>query len=250
MRCGLVAKKLGMTRVFDENAKAIPVTLLKIENCHVVQVRDMQKDGYSAVCLSAGIQKESRLNKAQQGLYKKSNTAPAKKIAEFRVSEDCSLPVGAELSVSHFVKGQYVDVAGTTQGKGFAGGMKRHNFKGLRASHGISIAHRSIGSTGQQGMSKVFKGKKMPGQMGNVRVTIQSLFVYDVLPEDSVLVIKGAIPGYKGNWVYISDSEKKDLPKDLPTPAGLKEAVKEMKKAEEKPAEVSSEAPAETKGDE
>ncbi|MBN2675907.1 MAG: 50S ribosomal protein L3 [Alphaproteobacteria bacterium] len=242
MRCGLIAKKLGMTRVFDEDARQIPVTLLKVENCHVVRVRNQEKDGYTSVCLSGGIQKESRLNKPEQGLYKKSNTTPAKKIAEFRVSEECLLPVGAELSVSHFIKGQCVDVSGTTQGKGFAGAMKRHNFGGLRASHGISLSHRSHGSTGQQGMSHVFKGKKMAGHMGNVRATAQNLIVYDILPEDNVLVIKGAIPGAKNGWVFVQDAEKKDVPKDVPMPAGLKEIKKAV-------SQETKDAEADVKGD-
>ncbi|MBN1783989.1 MAG: 50S ribosomal protein L3 [Alphaproteobacteria bacterium] len=232
MRCGLIAKKIGMTRVFDENAQEVPVTLLKVENCCVATVRQADKDGYDAVCLTAGVQKAERLNKPQRAVIEKANLTAPQKMYEFRVSPDCVVPVGSELSVSHFVKDQLVDATAVTQGKGFAGGMKRWNFGGLRATHGISLSHRSIGSTGQQGMSKVFKGKKMPGQMGAKQMTIQNLVVHDMDVEQGLLMIKGAVPGHKNSWIRLKDAVKKPLSKDVPMPAGLKAAaqVKEVAK--------------------
>lgn len=226
MRCGLIAKKIGMTRVFDENAQEIPVTLLKVENCTVAAVRNAEKDGYDAVCLTAGVQKADRLNKPQRVAIEKAKLTAPQKMYEFRVSSDCVVPVGSELSAAHFVKDQLVDATAITQGKGFAGGMKRWNFGGLRASHGISIAHRSLGSTGQQGMSKVFKGKKMPGQMGAKQATIQNLTVFDVDAEQGLVMVKGAIPGPKNSWIRLKDAVKKPSKQDLPMPAGLKAAVK------------------------
>ncbi len=229
MRCGLVAKKLGMTRVFDENANEIPVTLLKVENCCVVSVKNTEKNGYDAVCLTGGIQKPSRINKAQRIIFEKNKVTASKKIFEFRVSTDCLLPVGAELSVSHFLKGQLIDATSISQGKGFAGGMKRHGFGGLPASHGVGVAHRSQGSTGHQGMSKVFKGKKMAGHMGAKQITAQNLVVHDFDEEQGLLMIKGAIPGHKNSWIRLKDAVKKPAPKDVPMPAGLKSEKKETK---------------------
>ncbi len=229
MRCGLIARKIGMTRVFDENSKAIALTLLKVENCKVVSVKNVEKNGYNAVCLSAGIQKASRLNKPQKVYYEKNKLEAPRKTFEFRVSEDCAIPMGSELSVSHFIKGQPVDATAITQGKGFAGSMKRHNFGGLCASHGVGVQHRTQGSTGQQGMSKVFKGKKMSGQMGSTQITTQNLIVYGVDEEQGLVMIQGAVPGCKNAWVRLKDAVKIDTPKDVPMPAGLKLDSKEIK---------------------
>ncbi len=222
MRCGLIAKKIGMTSVFDDQARQIPVTLLKIDNCRVLAVREQDRDGYTAVRLGLGARKEKNVSKAVMGELKKNNVTPAEKVAEFRVSADCLLPVGAELSPAHFVKGQYVDVAGTSIGKGFQGPMKRHNFAGLEASHGVLKAHRAHGSTGQcQDPGKTFKGKKMAGHMGAERVTVQNLQVVDIDLEHGLLAIKGAVPGAKGGFVYLSDAVKMPMHADAPMPAGL-----------------------------
>lgn len=229
MRTGLIAKKIGMTRVFDEDGRTIPVTALQVEECQVVAQRTEEKDGYVAVQLGAGVRKMKRTTKAQRGHFAKAKVEPKQKVAEFRVSPENMIEVGAELGVNHFVAGQFVDVVGTSIGKGFAGGMKRHNFGGLRASHGVSVSHRSHGSTGQcQDPGKVFKGKKMAGQMGNVRVTTQNLKVVGVDEEMGLILVKGAVPGSNNGWVLVSDAVKKKMPDDLPTPAGLKKAAEQQ----------------------
>lgn len=239
MRTGLIARKEGMTRIFDEEGRHIGVTVLKLDECQVVAVRSQEKDGYTAVQLGAGKAKVKRVSAANRGHFAKAKVEPKKKLAEFRVSNENVLEVGAELSVTHFLPGQFVDVTGTSIGKGFAGVMKRHNFGGLRASHGVSVSHRSHGSTGQrQDPGKVFKGKKMAGHMGDERVTTQNLQIVAVDEEDGLILIKGAVPGSKQGWVYITDAVKKPLPKDAPLPAGLKASAK---KAEAAPA---AEAPA------
>ena len=222
MRSGVIARKLGMTRVFNDAGRHVPVTVLKLDDVQVVSVRNAERDGYNAVQLGAGAAKAKNVSKAMRGHFAKANVLPKSKLAEFRVSEDAMLDVGATLSPNHFVAGQKVDVVGTTQGKGFAGAMKRHNFGGLRASHGVSISHRSHGSTGQcQEPGKVFKGKKMAGHMGVVRNTTQNIEVVGVDLEEGVVLLQGAVPGPKGGWVLISDAIKAKMPEDLPFPAGL-----------------------------
>ena len=223
MRTGLIARKEGMSRMFDAEGRHIPVTVLKVDECQVVAVRSMDKDGYTAVQLGAGKAKVSRTSKANRGHFAKAKVEPKKKLAEFRVSDKNILEVGAELGANHFIAGQYVDVTGTSIGKGFAGVIKRHNFGGLRASHGVSVSHRSHGSTGQrQDPGKVFKGKKMAGHMGAERVTTQNLQVVGVDLEENLILVKGAVPGAASGWVLISDAVKKPLPKDVPLPAGFK----------------------------
>ena len=223
MRSGLIAQKMGMTRVFTEDGRHIPVTVLKVDGCHVVATRKVDTHGYTAVQLGVGTAKVKNVSKAMRGHFAAAKVEPRKKMAEFVVSEDCLLDVGVELSVEHFVPGQYVDVAGTTQGKGFAGVMKRHNFRGLEASHGVSVSHRSHGSTGQcQDPGKVFKGKKMAGHMGDVRATQQSLQVVSTDCGRGLILVKGAIPGSEGGWVLVSDAVKKKLPEAVPFPAAIK----------------------------
>lgn len=224
MRTGLIAQKLGMSRIFDANGRHVPVTVLKIDGCQVVSVLTKEKNGYTAVQLGAGAKKASRVTKPERGHFAKSKVEPKKKIVEFRVDEKSLLEIGAELSAAHFVVGQYVDVSGVTIGRGFAGAMKRWNFSGLRATHGVSVSHRSLGSTGQrQDPGRVFKGKKMAGQMGNVNRTTSNLRVVEVDAEHGLVMVEGAVPGHKGAWVTVKDSVKKKLPKEAPQPAGLKE---------------------------
>ncbi|WP_120495854.1 50S ribosomal protein L3 [Kiloniella sp. EL199] len=235
MRTGLIAQKLGMSRVFTEAGNHVPVTVLKLESCQVVAVRNQETDGYNAVQLGSGVAKVKNVSKAERGHYAKAKVTPKKHTAEFRVSADALLDVGAELDAGHFVAGQYVDVTGTSIGKGFAGAMKRHNFGGLRASHGVSVSHRSHGSTGNsQDPGKVFKGKKMAGHMGDRRVTTQNLEIVATDGDNGLILVKGAIPGSKGGWVYISDAVKRALPEGVPFPAGLKAAAAEAPAAEEK----------------
>lgn len=223
MRTGLIAKKLGMSRIFEAAGTHIPVTVLQVEGLKVVDVRTNDRDGYVAVQLGAGAVKAKNVSKALKGHFAKANVEPKKKIGEFRVSEDCLLNVGDELSVEHFVIGQYVDVCGTSIGKGFAGAMKRHNFAGLEATHGVSVSHRSHGSTGQrQDPGKVFKGKKMAGHMGDERVTVQNLRVVAIDSARGLVMVKGAVPGSENSWVRITDSVKKQSKVSLPIPAGLK----------------------------
>lgn len=226
MRSGVIAKKVGMTRLFMEDGKQIPVTVLQLENLQVVAQRTAERDGYTAVQLGAGNAKAKRTSKAMRGHFAVANVAPKRKIAEFRVSVENLINVGEEISAEHYVAGQKVDIAGTSIGKGFAGAMKRHNFGGLRASHGVSVSHRSHGSTGQcQDPGKVFKGKKMAGHMGAVRVTTQNLEVVRTDADRGLIMVKGAVPGSKGGWVTIKDAVKKKLPENVPFPAALKSAV-------------------------
>ncbi|XDZ66416.1 50S ribosomal protein L3 [Alphaproteobacteria bacterium LSUCC0684] len=222
MRCGVIARKVGMTRVFAADGAHVPVTVLQMENCQVTQVRSKEKDGYTALQLGVGSRKVKNVNKALRGQYAKAGVEAKAKLAEFRVSEDAVLEVGATLGANHYVSGQMVDVVGISQGKGFAGAMKRHNFGGLRASHGVSISHRSHGSTGNnQDPGKVFKGKKMAGHMGAERVTTQNLEVVATDPAEGLILIRGAIPGSKGGYVLISDALKAARPDEAPFPAGL-----------------------------
>jgi len=223
MRSGIIAKKLGMTRLFMEDGKQIPVTVLQMENLQVVAQRTSETDGYSAVQLGAGTAKAKRQTAAMRGHFAKAKVEPKRKIAEFRVSADNLIEVGEEITANHFLEGQKVDVAGTSIGKGFAGAMKRWNFKGLRATHGVSISHRSHGSTGQcQEPGKVFKGKKMAGHMGAARVTTQNLEVVKTDIDRGLIMIKGAVPGSKGGWVTVKDAVKKKAPEGLPFPAALR----------------------------
>ena len=243
MRTGLIARKEGMTRIFDEDGRHVPVTVLKVDNCQVVAVRSEEKDGYVAVQLGVGKAKVNRTSKANRGHFAKAKVEPKKKMAEFRVSNENVLEVGAEIGAKHFVPGQFVDVVGTSIGKGFAGAMKRHNFGGMRASHGVSISHRAHGSTGQcQEPGKVFKGKKMAGHLGDARTTVQNLQVVAIDEEDNLILVKGAVPGAKSGWVYISDAIKKALPEGVPMPAGIIESVKPAANKEEKAEEKVEEA--------
>lgn len=235
MRSGIIAKKVGMTRLFMEDGKQIPVTVLHLDNLQVIAQRTSEKDGYTAVQLGAGSPKIKRVSKAMRGHYAAAKVEPKRKLAEFRVDPENLIEVGAEISAEHFLTGQKVDVSGTSIGKGFAGAMKRHNFGGLRASHGVSISHRSHGSTGQcQEPGKVFKGKKMAGHMGAARVTTQNLEVVRTDADRGLVFVKGAVPGSKGGWVTVKDAVKKKLPEGVPFPAGLKAAATE---AAEAPAE-------------
>ena len=238
MRSGLIAKKMGMTRVFNESGDHLPVTVLRVDNCQVVAVRNDETDGYNALQLGAGSAKVRRVSKPMRGHFAKANVEPKRKLVEFRVSPDALIDVGAELVPSHFSEGQYVDVTGTSIGKGFAGAMKRHNFSGLRASHGVSVSHRAHGSTGQcQDPGKVFKGKKMAGHLGDKRVTIQSQKIVSTDDERGLILIYGAVPGAKNGWVTIKDAVKKAMPDDLPFPAGLRTVEEEAAAEEVPPAE-------------
>jgi large subunit ribosomal protein L3 len=233
MRTGLLAQKLGMTRIFTDDGNHIPVSVLKIDNCQVVALRTQEKDGYTAVQLGVGTAKTKNVSKPQRGHFAKARVEPKARLAEFRVSEDALLEVGAEITASHFVPGQYVDVVGTSIGKGFAGAMKRHNFAGLRASHGVSVSHRSHGSTGQrQSPGKMFKNKKMAGHLGAERVTIQSLEVIAADAERGVLMIRGSVPGTPGGFVLIKDASKRKAPEDLPFPAALRQSPTEAEDPE------------------
>ena len=226
MRSGVIAKKMGMTRLFMEDGRQIPVTVLALDGLQVVAQRSADLDGYTAVQLGAGSAKAKRTSQAMRGHFAKANVAPKRKVAEFRVSADNLIEVGAEISAEHFLEGQMVDVSGTSIGKGFQGAMKRWNFGGLRASHGVSISHRSHGSTGQcQDPGKVFKGKKMAGHMGAAKVTTQNLEVVRTDADRGLIMVKGAVPGSKGGWVTIKDAMKKKLPDGVPFPAAIKSAA-------------------------
>ncbi len=223
MRSGVIAKKLGMTRLFMEDGRQVPVTVLQLDVLQVVAQRTAETDGYTAVQLGAGTAKAKRVSAPMRGHFAKANVAPKRKVAEFRVTPDNMIDVGAEISADHYLPGQFVDIAGTSIGKGFAGVMKRHNFGGLRASHGVSVSHRSHGSIGQcQDPGKVFKGKKMAGHMGAARVTTQNLQVVKTDADRGLIMVRGAVPGSKGGWVTIKDAVKKAAHADAPRPAGLK----------------------------
>lgn len=210
MRAGLIAEKIGMMRVFTEEGEHISVTVLKVDHCQVVQVKTKKKEGYAALQLGVGTKKPQNTTKPLKGHFAKADVLPKRKLAEFRVSEENLLEVGAEIRVDHFTAGHFVDVVGTSIGKGFAGVMKRHNFGGLRASHGVSVSHRSHGSTGnRQDPGRVFKGKKMAGHMGNERVTTQNLKVIRTDAERGLIMLRGSVPGCDGNFVLISDAVKK-----------------------------------------
>src|SRR5579862_9429191 len=217
MRTGLIAQKLGMTRVFSDEGNHVPVTVLRVDNCQVVAQRTAERDGYTALQLGVGAAKVKTVTKPQRGHFAKAKVEPKARLAEFRVSEDALVEVGAEITAAHFVAGQYVDVVGTSIGKGFAGAMKRHNFGGLRASHGVSVSHRSHGSTGQrQSPGKTFKNKKMAGHLGAERVTVQSLKVVEADPARGILLVEGAVPGSAGGWILVKDAAKRKPPEGLP----------------------------------
>jgi large subunit ribosomal protein L3 len=234
MRTGLIAQKMGMSRIYDDKGVHIPVTVLYVEACHVTAVRTEEKDGYTAVQLGVGTRKAKNLAKAQrEDLAKKGIPAKAK-MAEFRVDKDALLEVGAELSVEHFVPGQLVDAVGITIGRSFAGAMKRHNFGGLRASHGVSVSHRSHGSTGgRQDPGRVFKNKRMAGHMGVVRATAQNLKIVAVDANEGVIFVKGNIPGCEKSYVLLSDAVKAKPFKGLPYPAAIKSAPASKAEAKE-----------------
>jgi large subunit ribosomal protein L3 len=219
MRSGVIAQKVGMTRVFTDAGEHVPVTVLKVDACQVVAHRTKDKNGYVALQVGVGKAKVKNVSKAERGRFAVAKVEPKQKLAEFRVSEDAMIPVGAEITADHFVAGQFVDVTGTSTGKGFAGGMKRWNFRGLRATHGVSVSHRSIGSTGgRQDPGKTFKNKKMPGHMGVDRVTTQNLRVVQTDVERGLILVEGAVPGVAGGWIQIRDAVKRKAPADLPMP--------------------------------
>src|ERR1700750_176627 len=248
MRYAVITQKVGMTRVFTDGGNHVPVTVLRLANCQVVAHRTKDKNGYVAVQLGSGVRKINNVNKADRGYFAAAKVEPKRKLAEFRVSEDALIPVGAEITADHFVVGQYVDVTGTSIGKGFAGGMKRWNFGGLRASHGVSISHRSIGSTrGRPDPGQTFKNKKMPGHMGVERVTTLNLKVVQTDVERGLILVEGAVPGAKGGWITLRDAVKKRLPKDAPKPGKfrLPEAAAAAAKAEAAPVEAPTAAKSE-----
>jgi large subunit ribosomal protein L3 len=226
MRTGLLARKLGMTRLFKDDGTHVPVTVLHLDQVQVVAARTQEKDGYTAVQLGWGRAKVKNVTRPNRGHFAKTKVEPKAKVVEFRVDADAVLEPGVTLSAAHFVAGQKVDVCGTTKGKSFAGAMKRWNFRGLEASHGVSVSHRSHGSTGnRQDPGKTFKNKKMAGHLGVERVTTLNLEVADVDPEKGLLLIKGAVPGAKGGYVLVRDAIKKAAPADLPYPAALLETA-------------------------
>lgn len=238
MRCGLIAQKVGMTRVFKEDGASVPVTVLKIDELQIVAQRTEDKHGYTALQMGGGRRKVKHTTKPMRGHFAKAQVEPKRKLAEFRVSDDALIDVGAELTADHFIAGQYVDVTGSSIGKGFAGAMKRHNFGGLRASHGVSVSHRSHGSTGQcQDPGKVFKGKKMAGHMGAERVTTQNLEVVATDADRGLILVRGAVPGSKSGWVMVRDAVKRSLPEDVPFPGAFKLAANPNAASEEAPAD-------------
>ena len=244
MRTGVIARKVGMTRLFDQDGSDIPVTVLSLDGCQVVAQRTKDKDGYVALQLGAGAKKAKRTSKGMRGHFAKALVEPKHTIVEFRVSEDNLIDVGAEITADHFVAGQKVDVSGMTVGKGFAGAIKRWHFGGLRATHGVSVSHRSHGSTGQrQDPGKVFKNKKMAGHLGQDNRTTQNITVWRVDVERGLILVKGAVPGAEGSYVQVRDAIKKALPKDAPKPGGIRKAQVET------PAEAEVEAPAEIEGE-
>ena len=245
MRSGVVAQKVGMTRVFTDAGEHVPVTVLRLAQCQVVAHRTKDKNGYIALQLGSGARRSNNMSKADRGYFGKQNVEPKRKLAEFRVTEDSLIPVGAEITADHFIPGQFVDVSGITIGKGFAGGMKRWNFAGLRASHGVSISHRSIGGTGgRQDPGKTFKNKKMPGHLGVERVTTLNLKVVRTDVERGLILVEGAVPGAKSGWVTVRDAVKKKLPKEAPKPGKFRVTESAEGKTEQ-PAQKSEAKPAE-----
>jgi len=245
LRSGIIAKKLGMTRLFMEDGRQVPVTVLSLENLQVVAQRTVEKDGYVAVQLGAGTAKVKRTSQAMRGHFAAANVEPKRKVAEFRVAPENMIAVGEEFTANHYFEGQYVDVSGTSIGKGFAGAMKRHNFGGLRATHGVSVSHRSHGSVGQcQDPGKIFKGKKMAGHMGSARVTTQNLQVVRTDLDRGLIMIKGAVPGSKGAWVTVKDAVKKPASENTMYPAGLMSLNKEAQRLAEEAAAAAAAAEA------
>jgi len=232
VRTGVIAKKMGMTRLFQDDGRHVPVTVLALDNLQVIARKDVETDGYVAVQLGAGTRKAKNVTKPERGHFAKAEVELKARVAEFRVAEDAVLEVGAELTADHFAIGQLVDIQGVTQGKGFAGGMKRWGFGGLRATHGVSVSHRSIGSTGgRQDPGKTFKNKKMPGHMGVDRITTLNLRVVQTDVERGLILVEGAVPGSKGGWIAVRDAVKKPLPKDAPKPGKFKVAGEQAAEA-------------------
>ena len=252
MRSGVIAQKVGMMRVFTDAGEHVPATVLQLANCQVIAHRTKDKNGYVALQLGAGTRKVRNVSKAERGHFALAKVEPKRKLAEFRVEENELIPVGAEITADHFVVGQYVDVTGTSIGKGFAGPMKRWNFGGLRASHGVSISHRSHGSTGgRQDPGKTFKGKKMAGHMGADRVTTLNLKVVMTDVERGLVLVEGAVPGAKGGWITLRDAVKKTLPKDTPKPGKFRlpgAGALGAGAADEKPEPAADAAPAASEG--
>jgi large subunit ribosomal protein L3 len=239
MRSGVLAQKVGMMRLFTETGEHVPVTVLRLANCQVVGHRTKEKNGYVALQLGSGTRKAKTLTRAERNNFAIAKVEPKRKLVEFRVDEQAMIPVGAEITADHFIVGQFVDVVGTSIGKGYAGGMKRWNFGGLRASHGVSISHRSIGSTGgRQDPGKTFKNKKMPGHLGVDRVTTLNLKVMQTDVERGLILVEGAVPGAKGGWITVRDAVKKKLPKEVPQPGKFRLA------GDAAPAEAAPETPA------
>src|SRR6201996_8657249 len=247
-RTGIIAKKLGMTRFFDEAGQHVPVTILTLDGCQVVGQRTVEKDGYVALTLGAGAKKAKNTSKAARGHFAKSNVEPKRVVAEFRVNEAALIDVGAEITAEHYLAGQKVDVSGLPVGKGHAGGIKRWNFGGLRATHGVSLSHRSLGSTGnRQDPGKTFKNKKMGGHLGVETVTTQNLTVFRVDAERGLIMLKGAVPGTEGTYVKIRDAIKSAAPAGIPTPGAFRksgDAPAAAAAAEEPVVETTAEAPA------
>jgi large subunit ribosomal protein L3 len=251
MRTGVIAKKLGMTRLFQDDGRHVPVTVLALEGVQVVAVREEGRDGYTAVQLGAGVAKSKNVAKPQRGHFGKAEVEPKAVVHEFRVDADGLLEVGAEISADHYVAGQFVDIQGRTQGKGFAGGMKRWGFGGLRATHGVSVSHRSLGSTGQrQDPGKVFKNKKMAGHMGDKYRTQQNLEIVGTDVERGLIFVKGSVPGSKGGWLFVKDSVKVARHADAPFPAGLKQVANNNDAAPAETPADTVEAPEATEGQE
>lgn len=252
MRSGLIAQKVGMTRLFTAEGEHVPVTVLKVDNCQVVAVKTAETDGYTAVQLGVGAAKVKNVTKALRGHFAKAKVEPKKKLVEFRVDADALVEVGAEITADHFVEGQFVDVTANSIGKGFAGGMKRWNFGGLRATHGVSVSHRSHGSTGnRQDPGKTFAGKKMAGHLGDERITIQNLKIVATDTDRGLIMVKGAVPGAEGGYVLVRDAVKRKMPADLPFPAKVKTASAPKAEApQEATTESAPEAPAAETGEE
>ncbi len=216
MRCGVIVRKLGMSRVFNDKGEHIPVTVLRLEDAEVLSTKTVEKDGYTAIQLGFHNKKLKHTNKPMRGVFAKSKSEPKERVAEFRVSKEALLKVGDKLSVNHYVTGQKVDVVGVSQGKGFAGSMKRHNFGGMQASHGVSISHRAHGSTGNsQDPGRTWKGKKMAGQYGNVRITTQNLTVVKLIENENLILVQGSVPGSKNGVVMLKDAIKSKVPVEL-----------------------------------
>ena len=223
MRSGVIAQKLGMTRIFTDAGEHVPVTVLRLDHCQVVAHRTEDTNGYTALQVGVGKAKVKNVSNAERGRFAVAQVEPKRKLAEFRVEPEALIPVGAEITADHYVVGQFVDVTGITTGKGFAGGMKRWNFGGLRATHGVSVSHRSLGSTGgRQDPGKTFKNKKMGGHLGVERVTTQNLRVVQTDVERGLILVEGSVPGVKGGWIFVRDAVKRALPKDAPKPGAFR----------------------------